>query len=235
MLPLFFAENLEGNVVTVSGDEAHHAVTVTRIKAGEELNLADGNGNWVRGVVLATSKKGFDLQVSQRGSDTQTKPILTVLQALTKSDRVKETIELLVEGGVDEIIPWSAQRSISKWQSDSLAKWSDHILAACKQSRRFRKPTIAEAISADQLIIAPKTLLLVFHESASQKLSAAIPAGDYEEVIIVVGPEGGITEAELEIFVEKGAITVAMGTPVFRSAHAGVAALAAVQALLGKW
>ncbi len=235
MLPLFFNEDLAGNVITVTGDEAHHAVTVTRIHEGEELNLADGLGNWVRGVVLSTSKKSFDLQVSDRGKQELTKPILTVLQALTKSDRVKETIELLVEGGVDEILPWSAQRSISKWQSNSLEKWSDQISAACKQSRRFRKPTISQAITANELVIAPKTLLLIFHEATDVKLSDAIPASDYEEVIIVIGPEGGITVDEIEILKAKGGIVVGMGTPVFRSAHAGVAALAAVQALLGKW
>ena len=131
MLTLFIVEKLpDSPLIEVDGDEAHHAIKVLRIKSGEEILISDGNGNWVRASVENIDKKSFTAKVLERGSREPRTPKLVVVQGIPKSDRIKEAIEILVESGVDLIIPWQADRSISKWQKDSLAKWQSTAIAA---------------------------------------------------------------------------------------------------------
>ena len=240
MLTLFLVEKLgDSAVIEVDGDEAHHAIKVLRIKTGEEILVSDGAGNWVRAAVENIDKKSFTAKVLERGSQEVKSPKLVVVQGLPKSDRVKEAIEILVESGVDLIIPWQAERSISKWQKDSLSKWQSAAIAATKQSRRFRTPEIIEELSLSELLeIESETgAILVMHESATTKLSEVVTSkfSELTEIIIVIGPEGGISESELALLQSSGAHIVGLGPEVFRSAHAGGAALSAVSALIGRW
>ena len=240
MLTLFLVDKLEdSNLIEVVGDEAHHAIKVLRITVGEEILISDGAGNWVRASVENIEKKAFTARVSKRGFQPEKSPRLIVVQGLPKSDRVKDAIEILVESGVDLIIPWQADRSISKWRQDSLDKWQSAAVAATKQSRRFRKPEIIDGLTLSQLleIESENSAVLVMHESATTKLSEVVTSkfGEMSEIIIVIGPEGGISESELAILESAGAHIVGLGPEVFRSAHAGGAALSAVSALIGRW
>ena len=240
MLTLFLVDKLESSQsIEVAGDEAHHAIKVLRIKLGEEILVSDGAGNWVRAVVENIEKKTFMAKVLERGFQEEKFPRLIVVQGLPKSDRVKDAIEILVESGVDLIIPWQADRSISKWQKDSLGKWQSAAVAATKQSRRFRKPEIIDGLSLSELleIESENSAFLVMHESATTKLSEVVTSkfADMSEIIIVIGPEGGISDSELAVLEGAGAHIVGLGPEVFRSAHAGGAALSAVSALIGRW
>ena len=240
MLTLFLVDKLESSQsIEVAGDEAHHAIKVLRIKLGEEILVSDGAGNWVRAVVENIEKKTLTAKVLERGFQEEKSPRLIVVQGLPKSDRVKDAIEILVESGVDLIIPWQADRSISKWQKDSLDKWQSAAVAATKQSRRFRKPEIVDGLSLSQLleIESESGAILVMHESATTKLSEVVTSkfADMSEIIIVIGPEGGISDSELAVLEGAGAQIVGLGPEVFRSAHAGGAALSAVSALIGRW
>jgi 16S rRNA (uracil1498-N3)-methyltransferase len=240
MLTLFLVDKLDdSNLIEVSGDEAHHAIKVLRINVSEEILISDGAGNWVRASVENIEKKTFTAKVLERGFQPEKSPRLIVVQGLPKSDRVKDAIEILVESGVDLIIPWQADRSISKWQKDSLDKWQSAAVAATKQSRRYRKPEIIDGLSLSQLleIESENSAVLVMHESATTKLSEVVTSkfAGMSEIIIVVGPEGGISESELTVLEGAGAHIVGLGPEVFRSAHAGGAALSAVSALIGRW
>ena len=240
MLTLFLVDKLEdSNLIEVSGDEAHHAIKVLRITVGEEILISDGAGNWVRASVENIEKKSFAAKVLERGFQQEKSPRLIVVQGLPKSDRVKDAIEILVESGVDLIIPWQADRSISKWRQDSLDKWQSAAVAATKQSRRFRKPEIIDGLSLSQLleIESENSVVLVMHESATTKLSEVVTSkfSGMSEIIIVIGPEGGISDSELAVLEGAGAHIVGLGPEVFRSAHAGGAALSAVSALIGRW
>ena len=240
MLTLFLVDKLESSQsIEVAGDEAHHAIKVLRIKLGEEILVSDGAGNWVRAVVENIEKKTLMAKVLERGFQEEKSPRLIVVQGLPKSDRVKDAIEILVESGVDLIIPWQADRSISKWQKDSLGKWQSAAVAATKQSRRFRKPEIVDGLSLSQLleIESENSAFLVMHESATTKLSEVVTSkfAGMSEIIIVIGPEGGISDSELALLEGAGAHIVGLGPEVFRSAHAGGAALSAVSALIGRW
>ena len=240
MLTLFLIDKLEdSNLIEIAGDEAHHAIKVLRITAGEEILISDGAGNWVRASVENIEKKTFTAKVLERGFQPEKSPRLIVVQGLPKSDRVKDAIEILVESGVDLIIPWQADRSISKWRQDSLHKWKSAAVAATKQSRRFRKPEIIDGLSLSQLleIESENSVVLVMHESATTKLSEVVTSkfSGMSEIIIVIGPEGGISDSELAVLEGAGAHIVGLGPEVFRSAHAGGAALSAVSALIGRW
>ena len=240
MLTLFLVDKLEdSNLIEVSGDEAHHAIKVLRTSVGEEILISDGAGNWVRASVENVEKKTFTAKVLERGFQPEKSPRLIVVQGLPKSDRVKDAIEILVESGVDVIIPWQADRSISKWRQDSLAKWQSVAVSATKQSRRFRKPEIIDGLSLSELleIESENGAVLVMHESATTKLSEVVTSNfaGMSEIVIVIGPEGGISDNELELLQSTGAHIVGLGPEVFRSAHAGGAALSAVSALIGRW
>lgn len=240
MLSLFFVPEItDGTQQRIEGDEAHHIIKVVRMQLGDSLQVTDGAGNWAEGTISEIDKKALTLSIRDRGHSTRTHPEFIVLQALTKSERAKETVELLVEGGVDRIIPWQSDHSIAKWRAEMHEKWSTAVLAACKQSRRYNLPVVEGPITFEDLKrrLGEKSLLLVLHESAREKLSVVVSpvAISYEQIILVVGPEGGISPVELRELESMGGKLVKLGNPVLRSAHAGFAGLAAVQALMKHW
>jgi 16S rRNA (uracil1498-N3)-methyltransferase len=238
MLTLFFLPDLGmGSSLEVTGDEAHHAIKVLRVEIGEEILLADGSGSWARGKVETISKKSFSVEVLERGSQEARLPELIVIQALMKSDRAKEAIELLTVAGATTIIPWQSSRSIAKWQDDLGEKWLTTAIAAAKQSRRLILPVIEGPITTNQIAkrFGGTSNLLVLHESATKKISDAVKELVAAPIILIVGPEGGITGEELGEFGAAGGQVVLLGSEVFRSAHAGFAALSAISALTGRW
>ena len=238
MVPLFFVPDLgTGARIIVAGDVAHHAVKVLRVQMGEEILLADGSGAWARGRVETLSKKSFTVHVFERGIANEISPELIVIQALMKSDRAKEAIELLTVAGATKIIPWQSQRSVAKWQDDLGAKWVTTSIAAAKQSRRVTLPVIEGLITTDQIIkrFGGTSNLLILHESATNKISEAALEFGLGSIVLVIGPEGGLTGEELGQLGAAGGKIVLLGSQVLRSAHAGFAALSAISALIGRW
>ncbi len=239
MLPLFIVENIpdRGDVV-IEGDEAHH-LGVTRIKVGERISVTNGMGRRAEVEVLDINKRNVGCRIIDVNDEPRPSTILTVVQALTKGDRARETIELLTEGGAEIIIPWQATNSIGEWKSekDALSKWKSWTREATKQSRRSWIPQILDLHTTAQIRnrIQDSELTFVFHESSSSQLSENLDLAPPKEVTLIIGPEGGITEDEYAGFLSAGARGVKLGRPVFRSAHAGVAALAAVQTGLKIW
>jgi 16S rRNA (uracil1498-N3)-methyltransferase len=232
MLSTFVVPDIAaGPTITVAGDEAHHAIKVVRLNLGEEIVLTDGQGSWAQGKVSEISKKSFDVAVDLRGFEDSHSPELVVIQALTKSDRMRETIELLTVAGVDRIIPWKAERSIAQEKESSMEKWSAVATAAAKQSRRVRFPIVESALTTKQIVERFGAKIIILHESASYKISE-LTFLDQDPIVILVGPEGGISDAELN---QLSGSVVRLGKEVLRSAHAGFAALSAVQTLIQRW
>jgi 16S rRNA (uracil1498-N3)-methyltransferase len=232
MLSVFVVPNISSDeVLVVDGEEAHHAIKVMRLNIDEEIVVTDGAGNWAQGSIQSLDKKSFAIQVSRRGFEEPRAPELIVIQALTKSDRMRETIELLTVAGVDRIIPWKAQRSIAQEKESSTEKWTSVAIAACKQSRRLRFPVIENALTTHQIVERFAGKFIVLNENSSHKLSD-LRFVDQTPVVLVVGPEGGISDTELS---QLTGTHVRMGQEVLRSAHAGFAALAAIQTLIRRW
>jgi 16S rRNA (uracil1498-N3)-methyltransferase len=239
MLTLFFVQDLPttiGSNYEFEGDDAGHAIRVLRTQVGESLALSNGLGAWSVVEVIAISKKSMSVQVTSSGFEEALPVEFTVAQALTKGDRLKEAIELNTAGGADVILLWAATRSIGKATPDLMQKLAVTAREASKQSRRNRIPFVMGVLDVKKIAaeITNYDLAIVLHESAVDKLSEVVTAGA-KKVLLIIGPEGGLTDEELELFASAGAKVAHMGRPVFRSAHAGMAALSALNAALKIW
>ena len=236
MLTLFFVPDLPTQVgasYSFNSEDANHAIKVLRIEVGEIFRVSDGNGGWANVQVNEVTKRSLETTVLEVGRQEPLEIKFTVVQALPKSDRAKEAVELLTEAGADVIVPWLANRSISR--TEVISKFATTAREASKQSRRLFIPQLHETVKERGVIelIKNADLALVFHESAQVKLSEIItPQTKAKNVVIVIGPEGGITEEELASFAAAGAHVAGLGRPILRSAHAGLAALSAVNSLL---
>jgi 16S rRNA (uracil1498-N3)-methyltransferase len=238
VLTLFFTDQInDGSTQTLDKDDAHHAIKVLRLKLGEVIKISDGVKKWVSGSIIEISKKELTISISERGDFEEKKPELVLVQAVTKSERNKEMLELAIEAGVDRIIPWQAERSISKWQSDSAQKWDIGIKEACKQARQVRLPKLMPMLTTAGVVqlLSKDARIIVFHESASEKFAQLQLPESLASIYLVIGPEGGISQSELSIFENGGSKIVRLGETVLRSAHAGFAAISAVQTKLGRW
>ncbi|MGI9195344.1 MAG: 16S rRNA (uracil(1498)-N(3))-methyltransferase [Candidatus Nanopelagicus sp.] len=238
MHTLFFTDQINnGSTQTLDKDEAHHAIKVLRLNLGEVIRISDGVKKWVSGPIIQMSRKDLTISVSEKGEFKETGPELVLVQAITKSDRNKEMLELVIEAGVDRIIPWQAERSISKWQSDSAQKWGIGIKEACKQARQVRLPKLMPLSTTSNLVqlLNKDAQAIVFHESAEVKFTQLQLDHSLTTIFIIIGPEGGLSPNELSIFENTGSKIVKLGETVLRSAHAGFAAISALQTKLGRW
>jgi 16S rRNA (uracil1498-N3)-methyltransferase len=231
----------DGDRVVLDGTEGRHAVSVVRLREGEEIVLVDGSGRRAKGNV--TSTEGRDtvtIDVSGVSTDPVPQPTFTVVQALPKGERGELAVELLTEIGADVIVPWAAGNCIAQWKGDRVErghrKWSDAALAAAKQSRRARFPQVAALHKTEQVaeLLAGADLGLVLHESATESIAAVAPPAE-GNVVLVIGPEGGLTADELRLFASAGARVVLIGPTVLRTSSAGIAAVAALLTKTSRW
>jgi len=239
--PLFLVDGLPaGDDGVLTGDEGRHAARVRRLRVGEALDLGDGAGGVARCVVTAVRLDQLAVAVLSRRFHSAPDPALIVVQALAKGDRGELAVELMTEAGVDEIVPWAAARSVTRWDGSrgekSLQRWQSTAREATKQSRRAWTPRLVgvhdtRAVAA---LLAEADTAVVLHQSADRSLSAVEPAGG-GRIVLVVGPEGGVTEEELTAFAAAGAIAARLGPEVLRTSTAGVVAVAALSARLGRW
>ncbi|MBA3745588.1 16S rRNA (uracil(1498)-N(3))-methyltransferase [Sporichthya sp.] len=240
--PLFFVEAgaLGSDEIVLDGAEGRHAAKVRRLRAGEQVDLADGTGALAHCLVTLAGVDALTLTVQERTTAPAPTPSFTVVQALPKGDRGELAVEVLTEVGVDEIVPWQAARCVTKWTGDrgerSAQRWAAHAREAAKQARRARVPTLAPAASTAEVSarLSAAALAIVLHEGASDPL-ATVMLPSSGEVVLVVGPEGGVDESELAAFAAAGALTSRLGPEVLRTSTAGVAALAALLARTSRW
>ncbi len=238
MRTLFFVDDLPttvGQIYTFDNEDALHAIRVLRTGPGEVFWLSDGKGSFSTVKAVEVAKKSMQCEVLESEFQEPLDIEYTVIQALPKGDRLKACAQLLTEAGADRLVFWSSARSIGK-ADKTLDKLDVTVREASKQARRFRIPEIVGPLTTAQVIdeIARTDIAFLFHEGATSKLSA-ITAPKVAKALIIIGPEGGITDEELEAFTSSGAKIALMGRPIFRSAHAGIAGLAAVQTLLKSW
>lgn len=251
-LPVFRAETEQlqvpvGGTIRLSGPEARHAATVRRLTPGQRLDLVDGAGLRVTGEVVSAQADQLELVAAASVHEPARRPELLLVQALAKGDRDLQAVESCTELGIDAVIPWQAERSIARLrperQSKQLAKWESALVSAAKQSRRARWPQLQEPVTSASLarwIAAPEaTRWLVLHETADQRLTELAPAlaadAECAAIGLIVGPEGGVSNQELESFLAAGAQPMLLGPEVLRSSTAGAAAVAVLSAALGRW
>ncbi|PVE04585.1 16S rRNA (uracil(1498)-N(3))-methyltransferase [Streptomyces scopuliridis] len=241
--PVFVVEGggLRVGTVTLDGPEGRHAVSVRRLRVGEEIVLTDGAGTGAYGTVAAVEGKDrLDVAVTEVRTEPEPTPRITVVQALPKGDRGELAVETMTETGVDAIVPWQAARCITQWKGErgakALAKWRATAREAGKQSRRLRFPEVTDALSARQVaaLLADADFAAVLHEGGSKPLAtASLPSEG--RIVLVVGPEGGVSPQELTAFAEAGARPYRLGRSVLRTSTAGTAATALLLGRTGRW
>lgn len=235
-----------GETVTLTGSEAHHAAAVRRVRTGEEVTVGDGRGAWLTGRCEAVSPREVIVRITDRTELSAPRPRIVLAQALAKGDRDELAVQAATELGVDEIVPWQAARSVSRWDAagpDSSkaekgrARWASIVREAAKQAHRAWIPDVV-ALESTAVLAARSaaSLVVVLEPTATQRVTdLVLDAADPRDLVLVVGPEGGIAPEELATLERSGATLARLGESVLRTSTAGPAALAVVSAMLRRW
>ena len=252
--PIFYISAEEYETLTpgasfeLDGPEGKHAL-VKRMEVGESIDLGDGTGRRAVGTVHSLTDRGVIVRVEQL-CEEHTSPRIYLVQALAKDGRDLLAIETATELGVYGVLPWSADRSIVRWKGERASKahtkWQNTVTAAAKQSRRALIPEVYDLYSTADLVELIKEVtgqgsaVFILHEQATERLSALartlVEAENLpEEIYLLVGPEGGISDREVQLFTEAGAHLALLGDEVLRSSTAGSAAMCTLNVVLGRW
>jgi 16S rRNA (uracil1498-N3)-methyltransferase len=232
------SDAVSGDVVSLTGAEAKHAAVVRRLRVGEEVTVGDGAGVWLAGVAEEVSPSQVDVRVVSRRVEDAPSPRIVLVQALAKGDRDELAVQAACELGVDEIVPWQASRSVSRWEGAKAVKgrerWATIVREAAKQAHRAWVPRVSDAVTTRDLVTrAGSARMLLLDPTAEDRLTAVRPDG--RDIVLVVGPEGGIAPEEIERLVAAGAERSLLGDTVLRTSTAGPAAIAVLSAALGRW
>ena len=258
--PVFYADAAQlgglapGSLFTLDGAEGRHATTVKRLAAGEPVDVCDGGGLRLVCTVSGAEKGLLTVQVASIVHEPAPRIAFTLIQALAKGDRDELAIEMATELGIDAVLPWQAERSIVRWKMDKAVKgpekWRQVVAAAAKQARRSTVPSVGPLVGTAGVCerIAAAGLALILHEDAVATVADVAQQwlagqGDHagtadaapRTVVMIVGPEGGMSETEVAAFTAAGAKTALLGRHVLRSSTAGPAAVVLLNQQLGRW
>lgn len=227
-----------GDIVSLTGAEAKHAAVVRRLRVGETVTVGDGSGVWLTGVAEEVAPARVDVRISDRIEQPAPSPRIVLVQALAKGDRDELAIQAACELGVDEVVPWQASRSISRWDGAKAVKgrerWATIVREAAKQAHRTWVPSVTPPVQTSDLVTrAAEQRVLVLDPTADVRLSEVVADG--RDLVLVVGPEGGLTDDELTKLTDAGAERVLLGDTVLRTSTAGPAAIAVLSVALGRW
>jgi 16S rRNA (uracil1498-N3)-methyltransferase len=240
--PVFLCETarLGSGRILLDGPEGRHAAAVRRLRQGERVDLTDGSGLVVECVVTTAGRDTLELEAVSRRREAEPEPRIVVVQALPKGDRGELAVETMTEVGVDTIVPWSASRCVTQWRPErrakALGRWRSTAREAAKQARRAWLPEVTDLATTREAgeRVAGAALAVILHEESEHPLSTLdIPANG--EIVVVVGPEGGLTDEELKTFEAAGGMPALLGPTVLRTSTAGVAAASVLLSRTGRW
>ena len=242
MAHFYISEELEtaavGDRVAITGTEARHAVTVSRLAVGEQIAIGNGSGLVVSGPIVTAEHTELAISVASVEEAPRRSPAVFLAQALAKGDRDELAVQAATELGVDGVIPWTAQRSISRWEGAKVAKgrdrWTAVVREASKQSLRAWIPDVLDLVTTKQLARLTEGARMLVLEPTAELTLGELETDD-RDIILVVGPEGGIAPQELDALAAAGAAIVRLGDEVLRTSTAGPAALAVLNVKLGRW
>jgi 16S rRNA (uracil1498-N3)-methyltransferase len=215
-------------------------VVVRRMRAGENVDVADGHGAIAHGIVSAVGRDRLELAIERVRHTLPPEPRFVVVQALPKGERAERAVEVLTEVGVDVIVPWAAERCVARWDDSRVArgesKWRTVAREAGKQARRARLPEVTDLATTAHVVelLRAAELAVVLQESAVETI-AGLPVPESGDVVLVVGPEGGISESELAAFAAAGGLAVHLGPSVLRTSTAGAVGASVLLAATARW
>ncbi len=227
-------------LIELTGDEARHAAHVVRLRPGERIDLVDGAGRRLEGTVRDASRDQLEVSITRIVHDPDPAPRVIVIQALAKGDRGEQAVAAMTEVGVDVIVPWSAEHCVTRWTGEralrGVEKWRTTARASAKQARRSRVPDVLPLHSTRDLegVIQGAALVLCLDESAPLPL-AVMEIPDLGDIVLIVGPEGGLSDAEREQLGHAGARLARLGPSVLRTSTAGPVGAAVVLSRTPRW
>ena len=229
--PHLLAPSVDGDTVKITGDDAHHAVRVLRLREGERVTVSDGEGNVVNGVVIGASKN-LTVEVLGRTKVERAVPQLRVAQAIPKGPKFDQIVKELTEVGVDEIVPLRTLRSIARWDgADRVERLRAIARGAAKQSHRAWLPTVSDPLVIGDVI--SDGLAIVLHEEAHVRLSTVLPGEPPSKITLFIGPEGGFADEEIDVLTAGGVVAASLGPLILRTEAAGLVAAALVRGRYG--
>jgi 16S rRNA (uracil1498-N3)-methyltransferase len=226
--------------VVLAGTEGRHAATVRRLTVGERVDVTDGAGLVAECVVTAAHHARLELAVRARRREPRPEPLLAVAQALPKGDRGQLAVELMTEAGVDVIVPWAAERCVTRWQGErvdrGVARWQATAREAAKQARRAWLPEVTEPLSTAALAKhVTSAALAVLLDPAAPVSLGDLPLPAAGQILVMVGPEGGVSPAEGADLTGAGAVRASLGPTVLRTSSAGLVAASVLLSRSGRW
>jgi len=242
MQPAYFiasTEELNQSIITLEGDEAHHAIKVRRTELNEIILVTDTKGLVVEAKVVEIGPgKILKAEIINKKQHEIQNPIVCVAQAVAKGDRADLSIELLTEVGVDKIIPWQANRSVSKLENKTeklIQKWQSIARESTKQARRSFMPEILNLVNSKDLVDEFQNFenIIVLDPDSSVNFTDAIK-NNSKRILLVIGPEGGIDENEMTLFKNANVVFASLGESILRTSSAG-AISAAILLAQTKW
>jgi 16S rRNA (uracil1498-N3)-methyltransferase len=240
--PVFLADaaDVAGEVIVLSGAEGRHAATVRRLAVGERVDVADGAGTIAECVVTRTQRGQLELAVTARRTVPRPEPAIVVVQAIPKGDRGPLAVELMTEVGVDAVTAWAAERCVARWQGErgerALARWRSTAREAAKQSRRARLPEVTGPVTLREVTrIASAAPMAILLDSAAPEALAGLALPASGDIIVVVGPEGGVSPAEADALASCGAVRAHLGPTVLRTSTAGAVAASVLLSRSARW
>ncbi len=237
-LPRFFvpAGSLAGATATIGGEPLHHLRTVLRLGPGAEVLLCDGEGATCRVRLDTLGREQGTATVLARWQEAERCCPLRLLQGLPKGDKLELVLQKGTELGVTVFQPVLCARSLARPDGRRGERWQRIADEAARQSRRPCLPRVeAPGTLADALARVSEPLRLVLWEESGRPLNAALPAQPPAGVALLVGPEGGLTAAEVAAAEAAGFVAVHLGPRILRTETAGLAVAAVLEYLYGDW
>lgn len=222
-----------GTTLRLDGVEGRHAATVMRMRVGEPIELVDGAGARARGTVETSMKDALDVRIDAVQHEPEPLLRCTVVQALLKGEHGELAIDQLTQVGVDVIVPWACQHAvvIADRRDKVLGRARQRLHAAGKQARLARFPRLEDVASTQSIValVREADLAVLLHESAQTPIQSIVaPAAGH--VVLIVGPEGGISAEERDRLLAAGAREARLGPSVLRGSLAGAVAAGVVLA-----
>ena len=229
-----------GRTLELDGPPSKHLLTVLRLKTGAPLILFNGDGREFSARLEGASKNRATVCIDAQQPARRESPLqITLLQGVSRGERMDYTLQKAVELGVGRIVPVLTERSIVKLDDKNtprkLAHWRNVIIGACEQSGRLSVPELAEplrltALLADSTGTATLKLLLDPAADTSPRMLARPPE---RALALLVGPEGGLSDAECLLARRSGFLGIRLGPRILRTETAGLVALSVMQSLWG--
>jgi 16S rRNA (uracil1498-N3)-methyltransferase len=230
-----------GDTIMLDAQAAAHVARVLRLKLNDQIIVFNGKGDEYLGVIESIDKRSLKICLKSCRQPHLESPLqITLVQGVSRSERMDYTLQKSVELGVNEIFPVTTQHMSVRLNAERIAKkqthWQGVVNSACEQSGRVLVPVVHSVLSLHDCVeklVSDKDQLLLMLDHRSTSTLPELAKQNRARVSIVVGPEGGLSEEEKNWLIQQGFIAVAMGPRVLRTETAALAAISIMQSLWG--